>query len=781
MLLLALPARVSAGNFPDRVQEASEGFEKTEKAVLADDVASAKTEEASSDEPDKVEHLDSVIVSASRAGKSTPVTYTMVGKQELRSVNPINSLPMALSLQPSVVTTNEGGTGLGYSKMTIRGSKGTQVNVTLNGITLNDAESQEVFWVNIPALSNILSSVQIQRGLGTSANGPGAFGGSINMSTASVGAGPYGQFTLSAGSFGTLTTSVAAGTGLTDKGFYASAAYSRNVTDGYIRNAKADVQSALAVIGWMRGNNSLKFTYLLGDQHTGITWNGISLADYERDRTYNSAGEYYDSFGNVRYYDNETDNYNQQHFQLNYTHQFENGLCWSTTANATKGYGYYEQYKTSRELADYHLPSPAVIGGVPYEEGDVITQEILDNWYYALNSSLKYVSERLDLTGGIYLSRYDGDHVGDVIWSNLLGDSYDYDGFNAANSWYLNNGLKQEFNAFMRAEYKPAERLTAYADLQYRGISLEMSGTEDDGVSLDYEQSWNFFNPRVGLSYDFSPAHRLYASASLGHREPSRSDLKETILTANSLAQSGHEAEIGLKPEKMLDIEIGYQLSLEKFSASANVYLMEYWDMLLETGKISDSGYTIKENVDRSWRRGVELAAAWQPIAALRLDANATFSVNEIDDYTCYLEDWTTGGTREQKIGRVTMLMSPSFVGMAKLSWQPFKLSGRGSLKTTTLAIDGKYVGEQYWDNTGDDSRKVPAYFVMNASLSHEFNVGSGKLGLRAYVNNLLNNMYYADAWVYRAYQGGTDPYYQEEGVFPQAPINFMFGVTYSF
>ena len=286
-----------------------------------------------------VEKLDSAVVSVSRAGNTTPVTYTMVSRDELRTANPMHSLPMSLALQPSVVSVNEGGTGLGYSKMTVRGIKGSQINVTLNGITLNDAESQEVFWVNIPALSGILSSVQLQRGLGTSASGPGAFGASLNLSTASVGANQYASAEFGYGSYDTFTATAAAGTGLTRSGLYFDFAYSRGLTDGYIRNAFADVQSAFAVLGWMNERNSLRLTWLFGDQHTGITWHGIDLSQYEADRRYNPAGEYYDQYGNVRYYDNDTDNYTQHHLQLNYTRLFAERFVWTTTFNWTKGDG----------------------------------------------------------------------------------------------------------------------------------------------------------------------------------------------------------------------------------------------------------------------------------------------------------------------------------------------------------------------------------------------------------------------------------------------------------
>ena len=485
--------------------------------------AAAAEDEAAVPAEERVDKLDSVVVSASRAGRNTPVTYTMVGREQLRKNNPVNSLPMMLNLQPSVVAVNEGGTGLGYSKMTIRGSKGSQINVTLNGITLNDAESQEVFWVNIPALTSLLSSVQLQRGLGTSANGAGAFGASVNMSTASAVADPYVRAEVSAGSYNTFTSTVAAGTGITRSGVYFDMAYSRSYTDGYIRNAKAKVQSALAVLGWMNATNSLKLTYLMGDQHTGITWNGIDLETYESNRRYNSAGEYYDRFGNVRYYDNQTDNYTQHHIQLNYTHQFPKNVVWSTTLNFTKGDGYYEEYEAGQSVSDYNLQNilgisefPEIpemidpITGLPATDdegnvimttdGDFIERETMDNYYLVLNSEVRYAGEKVNFTGGVNLSRYDGDHFGRLLWGNRLPETFDYDAYNAAETWYFNNGLKQELNIFARAEYTPFPWMTAYLDLQYRGVTLDMEGPDDDGSPLDYSTQWNFFNPRAGLT-----------------------------------------------------------------------------------------------------------------------------------------------------------------------------------------------------------------------------------------------------------------------------------------
>jgi len=790
-----------------------------------------------------VEKLDSAVVSVSRAGDSTPVTYTMVSSEQLRSVNPMNSLPMALALQPSVVTVNEGGTGLGYSKMTVRGSKGSQINVTLNGITLNDAESQEVFWVNIPALSSLLSSVQLQRGLGTSAAGPGAFGASINMSTASVGADPYASVDLGYGSYGTFTASAAVGTGLMKSGLYFDFAYSRGLTDGYIRNAFADVQSALAVLGWMNERNSLRLTWLFGDQHTGITWHGIDLAQYEADRRYNPAGEYYDAYGNVRYYDNDTDNYTQHHLQLNYTRRLAERLVWTSTFNWTKGDGYYENYKSGKSFSKYNFEDD--------REGDFIVREAMDNHYFVLNSDVRYTSDLLSVTGGVNLSRYDGDHIGKVLWSDVLGADYDY----GSHKWYLNNGLKHEANAFVRAEWSPLAWMTAYADLQYRGVWLDMAGPEDDQIPLDYSTDWQFLNPRAGLSFHWDQHQKAYVSAALGHREPGRSDIKENIKNAWVAQQAGIDSEgVTLKPEKMLDVEVGYSYVSEKVSASANIYLMEYWDMLLETGRLSNVGYAIKENVSRSWRRGVELAASWQALPWLRADANLTLSLNRIKDYTEFVQHvdtydyWSeTGRTTAMNYGTTTMLMSPSVTGMARLSFSPWRGIASNSLKTIMLSLDGKYVGKQYMDNTMTDSRSIPAYFVSNLSLSYEIplrkrsfaaaqddtchfdrdvhtshsdrdarschfdrdghtahsdrdahschsdrgghichfdraeRVEKSKLRVSFYINNLFNNMYYADGWCWKNIVEEDGALIDGIGVYPQAPLNFMLKLSWQF
>ncbi|MBO4340483.1 MAG: TonB-dependent receptor plug domain-containing protein [Bacteroidales bacterium] len=713
---------------------------------------------------EKVQRLDSVVVSSSRAGKDTPVAFTEVGKAELLSSNPSNSIPMTLNLLPSVVTYNEGGTGLGNSAMTIRGSKGSQINVTLNGITLNDAESQEVFWVNIPALSALISGVQVQRGLGTSANGAGAFGASINMNTAFASQKAWGRTQYVTGSYNTNMVIHAGSTGISRHGLYASIAYSKGNTDGYIRNAFVQSGSAFFALGWLGGNQSLRFTYLKGNQRSGITWDGIDLEQYNKDRTYNGAGEYYDDLGNVYYYPNQTDNYRQHHLQGNYTRAFKPNLVLSTTLNYTRGDGYDEYYKRNKKLKNYGFKD--LPDGTP-SKSDITYRKKLDNDLWVLKSDLGYTSSNLDIKAGAYFSSHRGSHWGELLWAKQLGKDYNY----SSVDWYDNNGKKDDASLFARAEYRPLQGVTAYTDLQYRGIRYIFKGTDDDFLEygskaadvIDYSNFWGFFNPRAGITA-VRGAHKAFASIAFGHREPGRGDIKENV--------KGDGADI--VPEKMLDLELGYVYSGEGYSASANIYMMEYKDMLLETGRLSSSGYAIKENVPRAWRRGVELAAASRLLSWLRADANLTLSLNEIADYTSYVPYEDYSATHPVHYGKTTMLLSPSTVGMIRLEATP--------LRSTQFTADYKYVGKQYLDNSMREDLAVPAYGVMNISASRTFSLlGRSSLVVSAYVNNLLNQLYYASGWRWESYNPDSDTISYGVGVYPQAPRNWMLKASLNF
>lgn len=701
------------------------------------------------------ERLDSAVVSASRAGKQTPVTYTMVYRDELQKALPSASLPMVLSLQPSVVTYNEGGTGLGNSAMTVRGIKGSQINVTLNGISLNDSESQEVFWVNIPALQGLVSTVQLQRGLGTTANGAGAFGASVNMNTGFVTPGPFCSVDFSAGSYNTLLSVYSMGTGLTDKGLYAMATYATGSTDGYIRNGYVQSHSCFVTVGSLKENHSIRFTYLLGNQRSGITWDGISLEQYRADRRQNDAGAYTDADGTLRYYSNQTDNYRQHHFQLNYAWRLSDRLLWTTTANYTLGEG-YDEYLKRKTLSEYGIALPG--------KSNLVYQKRMDNSYAVLLSELRYRSNTLDITGGISSSRYEGYHFGLPLGYMCSDGSWIY--LPSAEPWYRNHALKGELSGFVRAERKIG-RMNLYGDIQYRRISLTMDGVDDDTVDMGYENTWNFLNPRAGVSYDISSAQNLYASISLGHREPGRSDIKENV--------KGVSDENPIRPEKMVDIELGWKYSEERLSASAGLYFMEYRDILLETGRLSTSGYAIKENVPRGYRRGIELAGLWKPYSWLQADANLTLSRNRISDYVSYIavEDGEAGETHAVSYGNTEMLLSPSVIGMMRVSFFPWR--------QTAIALSGKYVGKQYIDNTARSEMEIPSWFVTDLSASWSFPLPAGVLTLSGFVNNLFNHLYYAYGWRWESYSKATDTISSGVGVYPQPERNFTLKVSYRF
>ena len=715
--------------------------------------------------PVQEEKLDSVVISASRAGKETPVTYTEVSRDELKSKDPLQSLPLSLNLLPSVVTYTEGGgSGFGNSAMTIRGSKGSQINVTLNGITLNDAESQEVFWVNIPALSSLISGVQVQRGLGTSASGAGAFGASINMHTPLGQAQPAFRWELSCASFGTCMSTVSAASGVQDNGLYFNLDFASGKSDGYIRNSQATGTALMGVVGWKKGMNALRLTYLLSNQVSGITWDGIDLETYAADRRYNGAGYMYtDDAGVEHYYDNQTDNYQQQHLQLNYTRAFTGGFTWANTLNYTRGDGYDEYYKTRRKFVNFGF------AGLPEDtpsRSDMIYRKEMGNDLWVFDSRLSWKSRMLDITGGVNLSYYDGGHWGTPLWAKELPAGYDY----RQVEWYRNQGIKKEWSTYLRAEVQPLPFLTGYVDLQYRDIRYTLQGPDDDWLEMgaapedrmEYAAAWPFFNPRAGLTFH-QGGHKAYLSAAWGHREPSRGDIKENIKGEGS----------PIAPEKMLDVELGYVYSSEKLSLSANLYLMEYWDMLLETGRLSSSGYAVKENVPRAWRRGVELTAAWSPFRWLRLDGNATLSMNEIADYTSYVAyDDDSGRTKAVSYGKTKMLLSPQLTGMARAT---FLLGG------FHLEMDGKYVGKQFLDNSMREEMVIPAYFISSASLTYPLHWRGFTFDAGFYVGNLFNHLYYASGWRWEAYSEADDAVYTGIGVYPQLPRHFSVKLAVSF
>ncbi|MFA6770235.1 MAG: TonB-dependent receptor, partial [Bacteroidales bacterium] len=712
-------------------------------------------------EKNSANKLDSVVVEAYRAGKNTPVTHSAINLKELRESSPVHSIPMILSMMPSVVSSTEGGNGLGYSSLRIRGSEATRINVTLNGVALNDGESQQVFWVNIPAFQSFLQDIQVVRGVGTSVNGAGAFGASINMRTIFTPLESYGMAEFGVGSYNTMLSTVGAGTGRLTNGLSVDVRFSHNSGDGYIRNAKTDLKSLYASVGWYKGNNALRLNYIMGDQYSGITWEGISREQATKDRRFNPAGTWHDAAGNIHYYDNEIDNFTQHHIQGHYTHSFSPSLLLSSTLHFTKGDGYYENYKANKKFSSYGLPNQ-IIEEITYKKSDVIIRQGIDNHYVAFNANLAYNGGIVKSTTGVSYSYHHGEHKGKFLWSmynNNIPANY---------QWYDNYGYKSDFSFFTKAEVNILEKIVLFADLQYRRVDYTLRGDDKDFVSLNWNDSYNFFNPKGGATFNLNNNNQFYTSVAVGRKEPGRSDIKESI-------KAGSANEI--LPERVIDYEIGYRYSSKKLAMAANIYLMEYKDQLVPTGKISETGYVIKENVKNSYRRGVELTAAWKPISLIALNGNLTLSTNKIKDYTQYLDlfelDWSPSGQKKLYFKETEIAFSPSITAMVALSFYP--------TKTSSLSLIGKYVGDQYLDNTLDKSNSVPSYFVTSLTASKSFEIKSNRfIDIHFFIDNLFDNMYFSNGWVYKA-QFTDGSKYLEEGVYPQAGINFTAKVSLRF
>lgn len=724
-------------------------------------IAAQQQLQLSSDTLSDNHRLDSIVVQAHRAGTNTPVTYTEVSGYKMRKENASHSLPMMLALQPSVVATTEGGLGLGYSNFSVRGTDDTRTNVTLNGISLNDSESQKVFWVNMPSIHQFTSSVQLERGVGTSAAGSGAFGANLSIVTSSLCTTPSASASFSLGSYNTYLSSVAAATGMGKNGMHFNVVYSHGESDGYIRNAKADLNSLYANAGWSSVKNDLSLTYIYGDQCTGITWEGISPQMYEIDRTYNIAGEYYDEQGNVHYYDNETDNYTQHHLQARYAHRFNESLEWSTSLNYTRGDGYYENYKADAKFSKYGMQAPEA----SIKKSDFIIQQAMLNDYYAFNSALNFANNNLKASAAVSYGYYDGNHFGDVIWCkhSPVEDPF---------QWYRNKGLKKDFTTYVRAEWNPTHKLTIFADLQYRGVSYKLDGPDKDFAVLNWEKKYNFFNPKAGFTYAPGDNSRIYASVAIANREPSRSDIKESIKS-----NAAHK----LKAEQLVDVELGYRLNTEKFAFSANMYFMEYKDQLVATGRLTDVGYVIKENIPHSYRRGVELAAAWNLSRIFTLEGNITLSQNKALDYTACVDtydnpdNWNPLPQKEIFFKKTNLILSPEVIGMLQLRARP----GYGF----ECSLNGKFVGKQYMDNLNSKVSEVPSYFVSALNVSRNFRIGENEraLNVALSIDNLFNNKYWSYGWIYQAHFADGSDAYVEKGLYAQAPVNYMLKVSYNF
>ncbi|MDR0437081.1 MAG: TonB-dependent receptor [Bacteroidales bacterium] len=695
--------------------------------------------------------LESVSIQAVRANERTPVSFSTMDKTEIQRLNNVTNIPVLLQLMPSVVATTENGTAMGNTSFRIRGVDASRINVTINGLPLNNPASQEVFWVNLPNLSGFLNSVQVQRGVGTSTNGSAAFGASVNLETEKISPQPNLDVSTTVGSFNTLSTNVSAGSGLLKNGMFAEGSYSKINSDGYIRNGKIDYQSAYFSTGLVKSKPFLKVNYWYGDQKTGITWRGATKEQLERDRRFNEDGLIFAN-SPIRY-DNETDNYRSHIFQAFYAYTISDHWIFNTGFNYTNGFGYYETFRANRRFSDFGF-NPQTVDGTTYSRSDVIRQQFMSNDFYVANINFMYAKNSLNMTIGGNYSYYDGDHYGRLKWVQRN------ENISPKDNWYENVMKKTEASFFTKFEYTFFEKFNAFLDLQYRYVNQELSGVDSDLLQLDFSKDYSFFNPKIGLSFQIDAHQKLYAFVAKSSREPRRSDVKENA---------------NVKPEHLTNYELGYQINKNRLAFGSNIYFMDYKDQFVPNGRLSESGYALMDNVAKSYRLGVELVGGYQICKPLRIDANLTLSQNKILDYLVLdaLHDPNTWlpvrpvQYKERTLKSSDLAFSPNVVGSGILTYSP--------IQNLNIMLTGKYVGKQFFDNFSTPENQLDIYFVCDLNVRYEYPL-KGKDGRKIYVqgviNNLFNKDYISNANTYTTYFiDGTS--FTESRFFVQAPIHF--------
>lgn len=672
----------------------------------------------------KVNQLDEVLVSAVRVTTKTPVSFSNLDKKEIKFRNLGQDIPILMNYLPSVVTTSDAGNGVGYTGIRVRGSDATRVNVTINGIPYNDSESHGTYWVNMPDFASSLESLQLQRGVGTSTNGAGAFGASLNMLTDNFAKESAGEISNSFGSFNTRKHTVKFSTGLMNDHFEIAGRLSAIKSDGFVDRGASDLKSYFLQGTYVGKTTLIKALVFGGTEKTYQSWNGIDAETLKNDRTFNSAGAFTDEQGNARFYDNETDNYQQDHAQLHWNEKISKNWSTNFALHYTKGKGFYENYKEGAKFKSYGLqPTGAVT------TTDLIRQKWLDNDFYGTTFSATYKDEKLDVIFGGGWNKYEGDHFGKVIWARFASQS------ELGDRYYDDYANKTDGNIFAKANYQITEQLSLFGDLQYRMVNYKANGVQSTLV----DDTFNFFNPKTGLTYTINSGNSVYLSYARANREPNRSDY-----------EGGN-----VKPEKLNDFELGWRYVAEKVQFNSNVYYMAYKDQLILTGSLDDVGAPIRSNSEKSYRLGLEVDATIALTSQLIIRPNFTLSANKNINLAVEGEDY---GTTE-------IAYSPSIIAGNILVYTPVE-----NLHISWLQ---KFVGEQYMNNIELPAAKLADYFVNDLNVAYEFKPKSvfKSIILTGLVNNFLDKKYVSNGYMYDIY-----PYY-----YPQAEINFLVGLTLKF
>jgi iron complex outermembrane receptor protein len=710
---------------------------------------------------------DEVIVTATRATEKSAATFTTINKLQLQKQNFGQDLPMILNWTPSMVTTSDAGAGVGYTGMRIRGSDGTRINVTINGIPYNDAESQGTFWVDVPDIATSTNSIQVQRGVGTSTNGAGAFGASINLQTNVRNDKPYADLLNSFGSFGTHRHTVGVGSGLINNKFVFDARMSMVKSDGYIDRGSSDLKSYYLSGGYYGNKTIVKAIAFGGQEITFQSWNGVPESrlknDYEGmlvtagdlgfngEQTNNLLNSKSRTF-NMFLYPNQVDNYKQDNYQLHLSHRFNPNLTANVSGHMTYGRGYYEEYKYGQSFGAYGLPN-AVVNGTEIDTTSLVRQRWLKNYFYGATFSLNYEDDdgkfNSILGGGI--NRYDGDHYGNIMWTYVnAGVPINY-------QYYLNNGVKDDANIYLKNTYQFTEKLSGFLDFQYRFVGHTMKGIESEQNTFDIRKEFHFFNPKVGLTWTLSPTQNLYASFSRGNHEPTRDDFVN--------APAGTEA----KPERLNDVEAGWRFRGANFSFTANYYYMGYKDQLVLTGALNDVGASLRTNVPKSYRTGIELEATGRVTPKFSVGVNLTLSQNKVENFNEVLYDYGANfdeyNVIDKSYTKTDISFSPNVIAGGILSYTVFK-----GMEVSLLT---KYVGKQFLDNTSNEARKIDAYFVNDLRFIYALHPKNMReISFSVIVNNLFDVKYQSNGYTYGYFAGPTE--IRQNYYFPQAGTNFL-------
>ncbi len=731
------------------------------------------TAQAQTSKQDSVRHLEGITIEYTPPTVRTSANITTMSIKQIQKQQGNGSINNLLEWIPSMVTTSDAGTGIGYTYMRIRGIDQTRINVTLNGVTINDAESQGSWLVNLPDLGSYLEEVQVQSGANTA---PGAisYGARIDFITREIPAKPFAEVKSAYGSFNTFHNTISAGTGVISNRFSALAAFSDIRSDGFIDRAHSKLNSAFLTAQYKLLNKletkefgTLKFNLLWGTEHTGLAWNGVPFDSLSTNRTYNSCGEYWTDSGERRYYADETDNYTQTRYQLEYEKRWGKEESsqkhqLNIAGHLTRGIGYYQEYKDDKEPSEYGL-SPI---SEEIETCDFVTQKYLDNYYYGVhanyNGAHRLKGEKfheISWQGGADLDNYYGEHYGNVIWAqpNHVSD------FPVDYQWY--NGLGEKFQSKLFVSFRYLyDKFSLRTELQYRFLDYRISGTDDNLIDVTQDYLWHFVNPKISLHYYLSQKklkHSFALSFSTANREPTRSDIIEA---------PAHKKPI---PETLYDLEFSYMMHHDRFYVNATLYGMYYKNQLVLTGEINDVGAAIMANVENSYRMGAELAVAYNPVKFFIWRINGNFSRNRILNYVNFVDNWDDGSQEEEFLGNTPISFSPNVVLANDFTFTP--------IKRLELSLITKFVSRQYLDNSGNETYCLKPYTYTNLRISYTFLFArfAQELELFVQANNLFNAKYESNGWIYSYYYGNSR--FADAAFYPQAGINFLGGIRLRF